>query len=382
MLAMASTRVYFVCVAVLLVASRSGVSEPGKVTLVSVTSGGVVANSGAGCPSMSTDGTRVAFVTNANNLHPLDVDELPDIYVKDLVDGGLILVSTSSTGIKANNETETPALSGDGNKVAFTSFATNLVIEDVDSMQDIYVKDLSTGELTLASTSSSGTKADKKASNPSLSEDGVKMAFASSATNLHPDDSNPHSDVFVKDLVTGEAVTPENTQRESIKIQALLGRIGESMGFKVWIPRGDKSRVEQVWQPGPGVLLDDLPLNYDETTLQTIENIDVLWLKGRAMARAFEVEHSTAVYSGLLRMADLLALQPNMDIKLHIVAPVSRREKVFQEIQRPVFSLLERRPLMEMCTFVSYDSLRELAELDHLSHLSDSVLDDYSEEAE
>jgi hypothetical protein len=37
--------------------------------------------------------------------------------------------------------------------------------------------------------------------------------------------------------------------------------------------------------------------------------------------RAFEVEHTTAIYSGLLRMADLLSLVPNMDIKLHIVAP-------------------------------------------------------------
>ena len=68
-------------------------------------------------------------------------------------------------------------------------------------------------------------------------------------------------------------------------------------------------------------LLDVLPLNYDDTTLRTVEQIDVLWLKGRSMARAFEIEHTTAVYSGLLRMADLLALQPNMDIRLHIVAP-------------------------------------------------------------
>lgn len=73
-------------------------------------------------------------------------------------------------------------------------------------------------------------------------------------------------------------------------------------------------------------------------TIRTIEQIDVICLKRRAIVRAFEVEHTTAVYSGILRMADLLALQPNMDINLHIVAPGARREKVFQEIQRPVFS--------------------------------------------
>ncbi len=52
--------------------------------------------------------------------------------------------------------------------------------------------------------------------------------------------------------------------------------------------------------------------------------------------------------SGILRMADLLALQPDMDIKLHIVAPAGRREKVFQELLRPVFSLSIRRAVEAM----------------------------------
>src|SRR5207253_5182495 len=129
-------------------------------------------------------------------------------------------------------------------------------------------------------------------------------------------------------------------------------------------------------------LLDTLPLNYDTTTLRTIQEIDVLWLRGRAIVRAFEVEHTTSIYSGLLRMADLLALQPNMDIKLHIVAPAERRQKVFQEIQRPVFSLLEKGPLAESCSYLSYESVRKLSEERHLKHLSDSVLDDYAEYAE
>ncbi len=81
-------------------------------------------------------------------------------------------------------------------------------------------------------------------------------------------------------------------------------------------------------------------------------------------------------------MADLLALQPNMDIRLHIVAPIAKREKVFQEIRRPVFSLLERGPLSELCTYLSYDSLRELVGQKHLAHLLDTVLDEYAEEAE
>jgi hypothetical protein len=178
-----------------------------------------------------------------------------------------------------------------------------------------------------------------------------------------------------------EAV-PVAEVRDSTQIQALLARIGAEMGMRIWLPRGDRANVLRVWGAAESDVLDHLPLNYDETTLKTIEQIDVLWLRRRSIVRAFEVEHSTSVYSGILRMADLLALQPNMDIKLHIVAPEERREKVFHEIRRPVFSLLEKGPLAESCTYISYETVREIAKLKHLGHLSDSVLEEYVEEAE
>jgi hypothetical protein len=175
---------------------------------------------------------------------------------------------------------------------------------------------------------------------------------------------------------------PQIGARESIRIQCLLADIGSQMGMQIWIPKGDRSAVLGEWKGEHPAPLERLPLNYDETTLKTIEQIDVLWLKGRSIRRAFEVEHTTSVYSGILRMADLLALQPNMDIKLHIVAPTARREKVFQELRRPVFSLLERGPLSESCTYLSYDSVREVGKQPHLLHLNETVLDEYEEEAE
>lgn len=170
--------------------------------------------------------------------------------------------------------------------------------------------------------------------------------------------------------------------RESIKIQALLANIGDQMGMRIWIPRSDRTAVLSEWRKDFQPLLEHLPLNYDETTVRTIEQIDVLWLRGRTIVRAFEVEHTTSIYSGILRMADLLALQPNMEISLHIVAPIERRDKVFQELRRPVFSLLEKGPLSESCTFLSYESVRSLAEEHHLAHMSPSVLDEYAEDAE
>jgi len=175
--------------------------------------------------------------------------------------------------------------------------------------------------------------------------------------------------------------------RESLEIQARLAKIGYQMGMQIWVPASDRSAVlkicQELWPTEPQFpLLDDLPLNYDDTTVKTIKQIDVLWLRNRSITRAFEVEHTTSVYSGILRMADLLALLPNLDIRLHIVAPSERRVKVFQELRRPVFSLLERGPLAGICTYLSYEHVREIAGLPHLSRLSDKVLDDYEEKAD
>jgi len=184
----------------------------------------------------------------------------------------------------------------------------------------------------------------------------------------------------ISDANETDETDPEEI-RESMQVQALIAMIGVTMGCRVWLPRADRSRVLRVWSPKVGELLDDLPLGYNSATTKTIEQIDVLWLKKRSIVRAFEVEHTTSVYSGILRMADLVALQPNINIKMHIVAPANKRDKVMQEIQRPVFSLIEGRVLAEMCTYLSYDDVKEIAELKHLSHLSDKVLDDYEEMA-
>ena len=170
--------------------------------------------------------------------------------------------------------------------------------------------------------------------------------------------------------------------RDSLRMQAAIAKIGVEMGFRVWVPRNDRYRVLDALPRALHMgFLDLLPLNYDDTTLRTIEQIDVIWLRQRAMVRAFEIEHSTAVYSGLLRMADLLALQPNMNIRLHIIAPEERREKVLREIRRPVFSLLDRGPLYESCSYLSYAAVSEIGAMKHLGHMSDSIIDEYVEMA-
>ena len=165
--------------------------------------------------------------------------------------------------------------------------------------------------------------------------------------------------------------------RESVKIQAKLAEIGARMGYKVWIPRNDRSRVLEVWKTEHGSMLESLPLNYDIDTIVTIENIDVIWIQGRTIVRAFEIEHTTSIYSGILRMADLMALQPNLTICAHIVAPIERREKVLQELSRPVF----KHSLAPKCSFISYDAVEELVQDKKLRYMTDAVLGAFSESA-
>jgi hypothetical protein len=174
----------------------------------------------------------------------------------------------------------------------------------------------------------------------------------------------------------------DTKKRESIKVQAKLVEIGEKLGMKIWLPKADRQGVIELWNPKADSLLEELPLVFDETTLKTIKNIDVLWIRRRSIIRAFEIEDKTSIYSGILRMADLLALQPMLDIKIHIVAPQERREEVFKQITRPIFAVMEKGPLSEICSYISYNSVYELAKEKRIEHMTDTIIDEFSEYSE
>jgi len=150
---------------------------------------------------------------------------------------------------------------------------------------------------------------------------------------------------------------PEAVQHTEIQYRLL--RLGAEMGFDVWVARNDRGKTHdgQTLAELPKVL-DHLPAMFNEATDKTVELIDVLWLRRNSVVAAFEVECTTSIYSGLLRMSDLLALQPTINIDLYIVAPEERRAKVEREILRPTFKLREK-PLAELCGFLPVGSLLE-----------------------
>jgi hypothetical protein len=165
------------------------------------------------------------------------------------------------------------------------------------------------------------------------------------------------------------------------EIQWMLLRLGSDLGLDVWVARNDRSQLSNGQRFADiARIRANFPRQFDEATTRTIELIDVLWLKGSAIIAAFEIESTTVVYSGLLRMADLLAMQPNLNIPLYVVAPDERRDKVLMEVNRPTFSRLAP-PLREACRFIAFSTLRErLPELaPYVQYLKPDVLEQLSE---
>lgn len=168
------------------------------------------------------------------------------------------------------------------------------------------------------------------------------------------------------------------------EIQWLLLKLGNDMGLDVWAARNDRGRSFNGHRFGDlPRIRGELPRQFDEVTNRTIELIDVLWLRKNAIVAAFEIESTTSIFSGLLRMSDLIAMQPNLNIPLYLVAPDERRNKVLSEVNRPTFSRLTP-PLKEVCRYVAFSVLREQLPRDArvVRHLTPSFLEDFSESCE
>ena len=157
----------------------------------------------SGDPDISANGAFVAFESLATNLIGEDRNPGADIYVKSLIDGSIQIASTTSDGAQGVGNSINPAISGDGAFVAFQSRA-RLVAGDTDNANDIYLKNMETGELNLVTINADGIKANGASFTPSISDDGRFVAFRSAADNLVEGDDNGRPDIFVADMQTGE----------------------------------------------------------------------------------------------------------------------------------------------------------------------------------
>lgn len=188
----------------------------GAVFLASSNANGLSANNAGGSgyvnshPAMSADGNFVAFSSLNNVLVIGDTNATVDIFIKHIHSGTISRISTTATGEQANGRSDHAAFSADGRFVVFSSTASNLVSGDTNGLHDIFRKNIATGEIVLVSTTRTGvqTAASPDTNDgsfwPTISGDGRYVLFETDAKNLVPEDTDVYPAVFYKDLQTGD----------------------------------------------------------------------------------------------------------------------------------------------------------------------------------
>lgn len=141
---------------------------------------------------------------------------------------------------------------------------------------------------------------------------------------------------------------------DHVKMQWKLIGLGIKCGAKVWVPIGDQSRIRRSYS------FTDFEQNFAaglDTQVRYVENIDVVWKEEFRIDAAFEIENSTAIYSGLLRFADLSLVAPNTIYPLFIVAPREKRNRLAEQLRRPAFKFLN---LDRKVRYLSYEAVNEI----------------------
>ncbi|MCP4356893.1 MAG: hypothetical protein GY796_02610, partial [Chloroflexi bacterium] len=179
-------------------------TEPAAFTMrVSTHADGTEGDNDSTTPAMTADGKFIAFTSSASNLTAVATNGNGHIFVKDMQSGNVSLASLSTAAIEGNNNSADPTITANGQYIAFESTATNLVTNTVTLWNDVFVHDTVGMTTTLVSIASDGTPGNAISENPTISADGRYVAFQSNATNLATGDLS-HLDVFVHDRDTDE----------------------------------------------------------------------------------------------------------------------------------------------------------------------------------
>ncbi len=173
--------------------------DQGVTSMISVNNDGADANGNSGGFGISGDGRFAGIFSNADDLLPPgeDTNGATDAYVRDLLLGVTERVSVDSSGNQGNADSGSATLDGSGRYAAFDSEASNLAAGDGNGATDIFGHDRATGITTLLTITPTGAQANDDSIRPTLSADGRFVVFNSVATNLVPDDTNGFEDVFV-----------------------------------------------------------------------------------------------------------------------------------------------------------------------------------------
>lgn len=269
--------------------------DTGTTERVSVASDGMEGNAGSLNPSLSADGRLVSFHGDASNLVPDDTNGTRDVFVHDRETGVTERVSKSSDGTEGNGISTVSSISADGRHVAFYSFALNLVPNDTNATNDVFVHDRKTGITERVSVTSEGRQGDSSSFWPDISPDGRYVTFESFATNLVPDDDNRARDIFVHDRETRTteraSVASDGSQSDGSSAVPVLSMGGSHVAFNSFatnLEPGGASGGSKIYvrERGPAVGVGDLAVsaNGDEVIISgwasfsgvTISSVDEL----------------------------------------------------------------------------------------------------------
>ncbi len=183
------------------------VTPPGpffnSLELISQSTAGDLSNDTSFDSSVSGDGRYVVFSSNASNLVPNDDNDERDVFLRDRSLGTTVAVSINSSGEVGNESSSEPSISADGRFIAFTSGASDLVPDDDNDADDIFVYDRVQGTMERVSIDTDGTQGDGDSFAPALSDDGQVVVFMDQSENFDEGSGNDRTDVFIYDRSTG-----------------------------------------------------------------------------------------------------------------------------------------------------------------------------------
>lgn len=209
--------------------------ETGEVTLVSRPIGPLAADRPSRQPSISADGRRIVFTSAASNLVSGDNAGHSDVFLYIRESGALLRLTTGFDDTEANGASSAPQISGDGTVVAFQSDASNLVGDDTNDVPDIFIHSLVAGVTRRVSVASDGGQLSGRSGDPSVSEDGLKVAFSSFAREINPNGSDELEQAYVHDVITGRtthiATSPDSISRTDAFRSPVLSPDGNWVAF-------------------------------------------------------------------------------------------------------------------------------------------------------
>lgn len=204
---------------------------------VSLSNSGELANGYSDNASANQDGNWIAFSSFAKNLVPNDSDDFSDIFLFHRAAKSVISVTLAANSVQGNNDSEEPSISSDGRFIAFVSDASNLVEEDRNGLSDIFVYDRIHGSIRRVNVSGDGSESNGFSYPPSISGNGRFVVFQSLASNLVAGDTNAASDLFVVDVQTSaieRLEIPFKATSQAVNYRPSISEDGQYIVFEAY----------------------------------------------------------------------------------------------------------------------------------------------------